>query len=65
MSVGDIKQPWEILLLTQGSPQEFRPLVPEVLDTDALTALSRNYERRILELEKQVAELRALLVEKK
>ncbi len=34
---------------------------PEVLDVTALTALSRNYERRILDLEKQVAELRAAL----
>jgi uncharacterized protein YceH (UPF0502 family) len=37
---------------------------PEVLDVAALTALSRNYERRILDLEKQVAELRALLKER-
>lgn len=34
---------------------------PEVLDTAALTARCKNYERRILDLEKQVAELRALL----
>jgi hypothetical protein len=37
---------------------------PEVLDTAALTALCKNYERRILDLEKQVAELRALLNKK-
>jgi hypothetical protein len=34
---------------------------PEILDTAALTALSVNHTRRILDLEKQVAELRALL----
>lgn len=55
MSLGDIKQPLDVFHALFPRTYQKPPMTPE-------QAVIVNHERRILDLEKQVAELRALLV---